>query len=77
MVLRQGSTLMLAGAMLGVSASLYATRLLESLLVGVQRADPMTYGFVLGVVALSTLLACWIPARRASVTDPAVTLRGE
>lgn len=77
MVLREGVLLVVAGSLAGVIASLIATRMLESLLVGVRRVDALSYVGVLGLIGFTTLVACWVPARRASVTDPAVTLRDE
>ena len=77
LLLTMGGRLVLIGAAIGVGASLASTRLLRSQLFGVQAADPLAYaavGLVLGVV---TLVACYIPARRAAGVDPMVALRQE
>jgi putative ABC transport system permease protein len=77
MVLRQGGATIGVALAVGLVAAYGASRLLESQLYGVQRADALTYmlaPLVLGAVAL---LACWMPARRASRVDPVVALRSE
>ena len=50
---------------------------LETLLYGISRADPATYGIVIALLGCVAALACWAPARRAAAVDPAVTLRAE
>jgi predicted permease len=77
LILRQGMTLAIIGSMIGLAIALAATRFLKSLLYGVDAIDPVTFigvTFLLGMVAL---LACWIPAIRASRVDPMVALRAE
>ncbi|HSV62872.1 MAG TPA: ABC transporter permease [Chthoniobacterales bacterium] len=77
LILRQGMMLALIGSMIGLGIAFLATRLLKSVLYGVSAIDPTTFvgvTFVLGAVAL---LACWIPALRASRVDPMVALRAE
>ncbi len=77
MVLRQGLVLALLGVGLGWAAALGATRAMESLLFGVRPVDPLTYGVVaVGLVGVS-LLATWLPARRAAAVDPMAALRAE
>ena len=77
LVLRQGMTLVATGSVIGIGAAVLATRAITTLLFGVSRFDPLTY---LGVIALLlgvSVVACWIPAWRASRVDPAVAMRGE
>ena len=77
MVLKQGLALALAGMALGALASLALMRLLRSLLFEVQPTDAMTFAVVLGTLLVVALLACYIPARRATKVDPLVALRYE
>ncbi len=75
--LRQGLVLALVGAVCGLAASAALTRLLGSLLFGVNPLDPLTYAAVaLGLIA-ATLTASYIPARRAMAVDPVEALRSE
>jgi putative ABC transport system permease protein len=76
-VLQRGGMLAAAGALIGVLAAVGASRLLETLLFGISRADPVTYGGVLAMLSAVTVAACWIPARRAARIDPAITLRSD
>src|SRR5882724_229142 len=77
LVLRKGMGLTLLGVATGLAASFVLTRLMTSLLFGVNAADPVTF-FAVPVLLLSVSgLACWIPARRAAKTDPLVAIRYE
>jgi putative ABC transport system permease protein len=67
----------LAGLAVGVPVSLASTRLLRSLLFGVQPADPASYVIVSVVLCLVALMACYLPARRAAGVDPMTALRLE
>jgi putative ABC transport system permease protein len=75
MVLGQGAQLVVTGVVLGLGVALLATRLLGSLLFGVQPTDALTFGAVTFMVMAVALLAAWLPARRATAIDPAITLR--
>jgi len=77
MVIGQGAQMAFVGVAIGLAAALGLTRLMSKMLFGVTPSDPLTF---LGVAALLTgvaLLACYIPARRATRVDPVVTLRYE
>lgn len=75
MVVGQGMRLALIGSVVGIAGSLATARFLESLLVGVAPADPLTLVAACLGMALVTLIACYVPARRASSVDPLVALR--
>jgi len=77
LVLSQGMKLVLIGAVIGIPASLGVARLLSSMLVGLTTTDALTIGVVTALLIGVTLLACYIPARRATRVDPLETLRYE
>lgn len=77
MVLRQGMLLALVGVGIGAGAGFGLTQLMRALLFGVSAHDPLTFIGVAAVLVLIALLACYIPARRAVLVDPTVTLRYE
>ena len=77
MVLGQGLRTIGAGLVIGFAGSLALTRAVESLLFGVTATDPLTFAGVILLLIASALLACYIPARRASRVDPLVALRYE
>ena len=75
MILRQGVTLSVAGAAIGLLCAAGLTRLLGSLLYGVGRTDPLTFAGVALLALVTTALACYVPARRAAEADPMNSLR--
>ena len=77
LILQQGLTLALVGAALGLIAAFVLTRFLAALLFGVHAADPLTFSSVALLLIAVALLACWIPARRATKVDPMIALRCE
>jgi predicted permease len=77
LILRQGMMLALIGSIIGLAIAFGATRLLKSVLYGVNAVDPLTFIGVTCLLGTVALLACWIPARRASRVDPMIALRAE
>jgi len=83
MVLRQGMAVTMIGVVLGLAGAYVLTKYLESklnlnnMLYGVKVSDPLTYGVIAVLLTLVALLACFIPARRATKVDPQQALRHE
>jgi putative ABC transport system permease protein len=77
LVLMEGAKMSGLGILIGIAAALALTRLMQSLLYGVGTSDPLTFLGVVIVIAIVTLLACYLPARRAMRVDPMVALRYE
>jgi putative ABC transport system permease protein len=77
LVVGQGMILTLFGLVIGVCAAFALTHLIEKLLFGISATDPLTFVVIPLLLASVALLACWIPARRATRVDPLATLRYE
>ena len=77
LILRQGARMIIAGLLVGLFAAWTLTRVMARLLFGVSPSDPLTYAAVALLLSAIALLACWIPARRATRVDPGVALRYE
>jgi ABC-type antimicrobial peptide transport system permease subunit len=69
--------LALAGEVIGLAGAFAMTRLIRGLLFGVTPNDALTFMVVAGVLATVALLACYLPARRATKVDPLIALRYE
>jgi putative ABC transport system permease protein len=65
------------GVAIGIAACLGLTRLMTHLLFGVTAHDPLTFAAVSSLLIFVALLACYVPARRAMLVDPAVAIRHE
>jgi predicted lysophospholipase L1 biosynthesis ABC-type transport system permease subunit len=76
-VLRQGAAVAVAGAAVGLAAALALSRVLQSLLFGVHGTDPTTFVAVTLLLIVVTMLASYLPARRATRTDPVASLKSE
>lgn len=77
MIVKQGAVLIVVGLAIGLGAAFVATRVIESLLFGVTAKDPFTFAAVAVLLTLVALLACYIPALRATRVDPMEALRCE
>ena len=77
MVLRESLMLLGIGVALGIPLTLAATRLVQAQLFGLRSSDPITLGAAVLTIAAVTLLAAYLPARRATRVDPMVALRYE
>jgi putative ABC transport system permease protein len=77
LVIGEGLRLVAIGVVVGLLGAFGAARLLTALLYGISPSDPLTYAIVALALTSVALLACYIPARRATKVDPAVSLRYE
>jgi len=77
LILGQGLRLAVVGVVLGLLGAIAFTRLLQGLLFGISASDPLTFAVIALLLVGVALLACWIPARRATKVDPLEALRSE
>jgi putative ABC transport system permease protein len=77
LIIGQGMALALIGVALGLGGAFAATRLIRGLLFDIGPTDPLTFASVAALITLIALLACYIPARRATKVDPMIALRHE
>ena len=77
MIVRQGGAVALTGVAIGLGVAFAGSRVIESLLYGVSPRDPLIFATTALVLMAVTLLACWLPARRAARLDPLAALRTE
>jgi putative ABC transport system permease protein len=76
-ILKRGMALALAGSVIGVLGGLILSRLMATLLYGVQPSDPLTFSGAAALLIMVALAACYVPARHATRVDPVVALRYE
>ena len=77
LVVGEGATYSLVGIALGLAGAMAVTRLMASELYGVSPTDPLVFGVMTVLLFVVTLLACYLPARRAMRVDPLIALRAE
>jgi putative ABC transport system permease protein len=77
LILRQGARLAITGSIIGVAGAFFLRKIMASFLFGLSANDPLVLSIVPCIMVLVILLACWLPARRATKIDPMVALRYE
>jgi putative ABC transport system permease protein len=76
-VLREGMTLAVGGLVIGMGGAYFVARAMQSTLYGTGTMDWRAFGAVAAILLFAALLACYVPARRASTVDPMIALREE
>ncbi|MFL6584250.1 MAG: ABC transporter permease [Chthoniobacterales bacterium] len=77
LVVGQAMALVAISVVVGLAGAFAATRLLNSLLFGINASDPVTFGGIVLLISAVAFLAAWLPARRAASVDPVIALRAE
>jgi ABC-type lipoprotein release transport system permease subunit len=77
LIVMQGMLLALSGVGVGLVGAAVLTRSMESVLFGIEPADPVTFAEVVAVLLGAAALASWLPARRAVAIDPVTALRSD
>jgi putative ABC transport system permease protein len=77
LVMKQGLVLTMVGLAIGLFAALFATRFIDAQLYGVRATDPFIFAVIAVLLTAVSLLACYLPARRATKVDPLKALRYE
>ena len=77
LILKQGLLLTLIGIGIGLTGALALTRVISSLLFGVAATDPITFAAIVSLLTIVSIIACYLPARRATKIDPVIALRYE
>ena len=77
LIVAQGMTMAIVGVGIGLAAAFVVTRVIDNLLFGVTATDPITFGGIAALLLAVSVLACYLPARRAMKVDPMVALRND
>jgi len=77
MVIGEGAKLILVGVAIGLAGAYGLTRVMSSMVYGIRTTDPLTFAAVVGLLTAVALLACYLPAHRATMVDPMMALRYE
>ena len=77
LIVAQGMTMAIVGVGIGLAAAFVVTRVIDNLLFGVTATDPITFGGIAALLVAVSMLACYLPARRAMKVDPMVALRND